>query len=119
MEKAFLGQTTRFDYVNLSDQRQAGLPASVVYPLFEACRIPSWVFTRNGDCFGGRLRSADIGRRRLRTLYSNYELSEQTRFFEIWRCRKKQADLAEKIRVAGRDQGRVETVAPFTNSSWK
>jgi hypothetical protein len=120
VEKAFLGQTTRFDYVNLSDQRQAGLPASVVYPLFEACRIPGWVFTRHGDRFGGRVYEVPIlDAEGLERFYSNYELSEQTRFFEIWRCRKRQGNIGEKIRVGGRDQGRIETVAPFANSSWK
>ncbi len=53
VEKAFLGQVTRFDYVNFADQRFAGLPASVVYPLFDKCSVPSWILSRRGDAFRG------------------------------------------------------------------
>jgi hypothetical protein len=106
VEKAFLGQPTRFDYVNLSDQRQAGLPASVVYPLFEACRIPGWVFSRNGERFGGHVYEAPIlDAEGLARFNSNYEPSGQTTFFEIWRCRKKQANVGEKIRAEPGDRG--------------
>jgi hypothetical protein len=42
VERAFLDQVTRFDYVNFADQHFAGLNSSVLYPLFEQCNVPSW-----------------------------------------------------------------------------
>ena len=39
VERAFLGQVTRFDYVNFADQHFAGLDSSVLYPLFEQCSV--------------------------------------------------------------------------------
>ena len=89
-EKAFLGQTTRFDYVNVIDQMAAGQPASALHPLFERCNVPSWILSRQG----GRLLGADWSGRPLfdagsrARFYTNYELAGRYRFYEVWRCRR-------------------------------
>ena len=89
VEKAFLGQITRFDYVNYTDQRAAGVPASILYPLFDKCNIPGWILARQGDRFLGttwdrQLRLLDEGA--LKRFYANYRLAGDYRFYEVWRC---------------------------------
>jgi hypothetical protein len=89
VEKAFLGQATRFDYVNLIDQRVAGVPASVVYPLLTRCAAPNWIVPRSG----GFLQGADWNGRplfdagALERFHASYALSQRFRYYEVWRCR--------------------------------
>ncbi len=90
VERAFIGQVTRFDYVNFADQHFAGLESSVLYPLFEQCSVPSWILSRQGGrflggVFGGR-PLLDEGA--LERFHANYELAQQFEFYEVWRCRK-------------------------------
>lgn len=89
VEKAFLGQVTRFDYVNFADQREAGLSASVLYPLFEGCRVPNWILpVRGGRFLGtGYTMAPLLDEGALERFRSNYELAGQYRFYEVWRCR--------------------------------
>jgi hypothetical protein len=92
VERAFLGQVTRFDYINVADQQLAGLDSSILYPLFENCSVPSWILSRQGgrflgDVYGnGTRRLFDEGA--LQRFYANYELAQQFEFYEVWGCRK-------------------------------
>lgn len=89
VQKAFLGQTIRFDYVNFNDQRAAGLPSSVIHPLFEGCNIPGWILSRRGDRFlGGLYGKQLLDNEGSERFYSSYELVEQHKFYEVWRCRR-------------------------------
>jgi hypothetical protein len=89
VEKAFLGQITRFDYVNYADQRFAGLSGSVLYPLLENCRIPTWVLSREGDRFrGSRYGLPILDNGGLKRFHENYELFRKYQFYEVWRCKK-------------------------------
>jgi hypothetical protein len=90
VEKAFLGQITRFDYINYTDQRASGVAASVMYPLFDHCSIPSWILRRRGGRFLGTtwndgLRLMDDAA--IERFYANYELAGEYRFYEVWRCK--------------------------------
>ena len=89
VERAFLGQVTRFDYVNYGDQHYAGLGASVLYPLFERCSVPNWILPRQGGRFlgtdlGGQLLLDDGA---LDRFHTNYKLAKQYNFYEVWRCK--------------------------------
>ncbi|MEZ0000132.1 hypothetical protein [Sinorhizobium fredii] len=88
VEKAFLGQVARFDYVNYADQRAAGLPVAVLYPLFDNCSVPSWILARSGAKFTGNgygkpLFDAGIHLR----LISNYRLTAVGKYYEVWTCK--------------------------------
>jgi hypothetical protein len=88
VQKAFLGQIARFDYVNYADQRGAGLPASILYPLLDNCNVPSWIFARSGERFTGYgfgvpLFDEGIHQR----LTSNYELAVAGKHYEVWTCK--------------------------------
>ena len=89
VQKAFLGQVTHFDYANYGDQRQAGLPSAVVYPLFDNCAVPSWILSREGSPFSGDFHDVplfdEVVRDRFRT---NYRLLKQGKYFEVWACNK-------------------------------
>jgi hypothetical protein len=90
VEKAFLGQVTRFDWINFADQRAAGLPASIVYPLFENCSVPSWILPRwggrfRGTTWDGRSLLLDGGASEL--FRANYEQSGEYSYYELWRCK--------------------------------
>jgi len=88
VEKAFLGQAIRFDYVNFADQRAAGLPASVIYPLFDKCSVPSWILPRRGDVFGGASYNVPLlDEPALVRFHATYELTRSTRFYDMWTCR--------------------------------
>jgi hypothetical protein len=89
VEKAFLGQITKFDYVNYGDQRFAGLSGSVLYPLLENCRIPTWVLPRQGKAFRGSMYGVPIlDKGGLERFHANYELIKQYQFYNVWRCKK-------------------------------
>jgi hypothetical protein len=95
VERTFLGQVTRFDYVNFADQRAAGLPGSVLYPLLDRCRVPTWILARQGGRFLGSgygVSLLDDGA--LDRFRANYELAGQYRFYEVWRCREHADDTA-------------------------
>ncbi len=90
VQKAFLGQVTHFDYVNYADQRLAGVPVSVIYPLFDHCSVPSWIFARSGGMFdesllyyGQPLFDAGL-RKRFR---ANYEPAYQGKYYDVWICK--------------------------------
>jgi hypothetical protein len=88
VERAFLGQAVRFDFVNFADQRAAGLPASVIYPLFDRCSVPIWILPRRGDAFRGA--SYDIpllDDQALDRFHATYELTRRYEFYEVWSCR--------------------------------
>lgn len=88
VEKAFLGQITKFDYVNYGDQRFAGISGSVLYPLLENCRIPTWVLSRRGGSFRGRAYGLPIlDNGGLERFHANYKLIKQYQFYEVWRCK--------------------------------
>jgi hypothetical protein len=88
VEKAFLGQITKFDYVNYSDLRFAGLSGSILYPLLENCRIPTWVLSRQGESFRGRVFGLPIlDNGGLKRFHENYELFRKYQFYEVWRCK--------------------------------
>jgi hypothetical protein len=89
VEKAFLHQITRFDYVNYADQRFAGLSGSVLYPLLQNCRIPTWVLPRQGGRFRGGMYGLPIlDKGGLERFHANYELIKKYQFYEVWRCKK-------------------------------
>jgi hypothetical protein len=88
VQKAFLGQIARFDYVNYADQRAAGLPPSILYPLLDDCNVPSWIFARSGerftgDGFGVPLFDEGIHER----LSSYYQLAVTGKHYEVWTCK--------------------------------
>jgi hypothetical protein len=88
VERAFLGQVTRFDYVNYADQRLAGVPGAVLIPLFEHCSVPSWILSRQGGRFLGSLFGLPLlDEAALARFRASYELANQYKFYEIWRCR--------------------------------
>ena len=88
VEKAFLGQAVRFDFVNFADQRAAGLPASVIYPLFERCSVPTWILPRRGDTFRGASYEVPLlDEQALDRFHGTYELSRRLEFYELWTCR--------------------------------
>jgi hypothetical protein len=88
VERAFLGQVTRFDYVNYADQHLAGLASSVLYPLFEKCNVPSWILSRQGGRFlGSGYGHPLLDEGALDRFHANYELAQQYQFYEVWRCR--------------------------------
>jgi hypothetical protein len=87
VQKALLGQTTRFDYVNYADQRLAGVPVSVVYPFVEGCRVPAWVFPRSAPRFTGRGYGEPLFDDTVRALFlRNYRSAERGTYYEVWRC---------------------------------
>jgi hypothetical protein len=87
VEKALLGQTTRFDYVNYADQRLAGVPVSVVYPFVEGCNVPAWVFARAAPRFTGDGYGRPLFDERVRSRFlQNYRLVERDAYYEVWRC---------------------------------
>ena len=90
VERAFIGQVTRFDYVNYADQHLAGLDSSVLYPLFEQCSVPSWILSRQGGRFLGGVYGGRplLDEGALERFHANYELAQQFEFYEVWRCRK-------------------------------
>jgi hypothetical protein len=88
VERAFLGQVTHFDDVNYADQRAAGVPASVLYPLIEGCRVPSWIVPRDG----GLLLGTGYGQRlfddgAINRFHAAYQRAGEYRFYDLWRCR--------------------------------
>ena len=88
VEKAFLGQAIRFDFVNFADQRAAGLPASVIYPLFDRCSVPSWILPHQGDAFGGASYGVPLlDDEALARFHATYELTRGYEFYEVWSCR--------------------------------
>jgi hypothetical protein len=88
VERAFLGQVTRFDYVNYADQRLAGLTGTVLIPLFDHCSVPSWILSRQGGRFLGTEYGLPLlDEDALARFRANYELANQYKFYEIWRCR--------------------------------
>jgi hypothetical protein len=88
VERAFVGQVTRFDYVNFADQRAAGLPASIIHPLFERCSVPSWILSRQGDSFLGTVYGETLlDQQTLDRFHTTYELIRKYEFYEVWRCR--------------------------------
>ena len=88
VERAFLGQAIRFDYVNFADQRAAGLPASVIYPLFDRCSVPSWILPRRGDVFGGASYNVPLlDEPALIRFHAAYERTRSTQFYDMWTCR--------------------------------
>lgn len=96
VQKAFLGQVTRFDYVNYADQRGAGLPVAVVYPLFENCSVPHWILAHSSGQFDGLGYGQPLFDEKVRSLFrDNYELSRQGQYYDVWSCKTRQAtDLA-------------------------
>ena len=96
VEKAFMGQVVHFDYVNFADQRAAGLAASVVYPLFEDCLIPTWLLPRDGGRFLGTgyngQRLLDSGA--VAHFRDNYSLASQHTYFEVWQCNRHSGRIA-------------------------
>ncbi|MDX2264868.1 MAG: hypothetical protein NW215_07840 [Hyphomicrobiales bacterium] len=89
VHKAFLGQPVRFDYVNYSDQRLAGVPASVVHPLLEGCSVPDWIFAKTAAKFDkAGYFGVTLFDDKTRTLFNeNYRLSYETTYFEVWSCK--------------------------------
>jgi hypothetical protein len=88
VERAFLGQAVRFDFVNFADQRAAGLPASVIYPLFDRCSVPSWILPRGGEVFGGASYGVPMLDQQARDrFHATYELTRTYAFYEVWSCR--------------------------------
>ena len=88
VERAFLGQSVRFDFVNFADQRAAGLPSSVIYPLFDRCSVPSWILPRRGDVFGGASYEVPLlDQQALDRFHATYELARRLEFYEVWTCR--------------------------------
>ena len=88
VERAFLGQAVRFDFVNFADQRAAGLPASVIYPLFDRCSVPSWILPRRGDAFRGASYDVPLlDEQALDRFHATYELTRRYEFYEVWTCR--------------------------------
>ena len=88
VERAFLGQAVRFDFVNFADQRAAGLPASVIFPLFDRCSVPSWILPRRGDVFGGASYGVPmLDQPALDRFHATYELARRYQFYEVWSCR--------------------------------
>jgi hypothetical protein len=88
VERAFLGQAVRFDFVNFADQRAAGLPASVIYPLFDRCSVPSWILPRRGDAFRGASYEVPLlDEQALNRFHATYELTRRLEFYEVWTCR--------------------------------
>ncbi|CAN5248076.1 hypothetical protein BH10PSE10_BH10PSE10_00030 [soil metagenome] len=88
VEKAFLRQPIIFDYVNFGDQRAAGLGAEVIYPLLEGCRVPAWVFSREGGHFVGSAYGVKMFDEGVRERFSsNYRLVNIANYYEVWKCR--------------------------------
>jgi hypothetical protein len=88
VERAILGQAVRFDFVNFADQRAAGLPASVIYPLFDRCSVPSWILPRRGDAFRGASYDVPLlDEQALNRFHATYELARRLEFYELWSCR--------------------------------
>jgi hypothetical protein len=88
VERAFLGQTVRFDFVNFADQRAAGLPASVMYPLFDRCSVPNWILPRRGEVFGGASYGIPmLDQPALDRFHATYALTRTYEFYEVWSCR--------------------------------
>jgi hypothetical protein len=89
VQKAYLGQVTHFDFVNYADQRLAGLPVALVYPLFDNCSVPSWILSHEGSPFSGDIYGVplfdEVVRDRFRT---NYELVKRGQYYDVWACRK-------------------------------
>jgi len=101
VERAFLGQVTRFDYVNYADQRLAGLTGTVLIPLFDHCSVPSWILSRQGGRFLGTEYGLPLlDEDALARFRANYELANQYKFYEIWRCREQSNAATSKDRPA-------------------
>jgi hypothetical protein len=90
VQKAFLGQTINFDYVNFIDQRAAGVPAAVAYRLVESCRVPFWIISRDGGAFlgTGYGNQQIFNQGFLSRFYRNYELVNTYQYLEVWQCRR-------------------------------
>jgi hypothetical protein len=102
VEKAFLGQAIRFDFVNFADQRAAGLPASVIYPLFDHCSVPSWILPRRGDVFRGASYDVPmLDEQALARFHATYELTRRLEFYEVWSCRSGAGEQAQSPRPGG------------------
>lgn len=90
VEKAFLGQITRFDYVNFADQRAAGLSASILYPLFHDCKVPTWILSRRGGRLLGTVPSSSLrllDKAAVERFEASYEQVKVADFYEVWRCK--------------------------------
>lgn len=88
VEKAFLGQVSVFDVVNYADQRRAGIPATVMYPLLENCDVPNWILLRQAKPFSGEEYDVPLFDQgvveRFRT---HYKRVTEGKYYEVWTCR--------------------------------
>lgn len=91
VEKAFAGQTTKFDYVNYADQRLAGVPGDVADRLFDHCSIGTWLFSAKGDeKFSTNVYGPDLFTdQNRREFNAAYEPVYKSGNFEAWSCAKK------------------------------
>lgn len=88
-QRAFLGQVSRFDYVNYADQRKAGYPVDRMRSLFANCSVPSWIFARSGDKFVGTGYDVELFDDDIRRQFKDtYQLAYEGKYYEVWGCRK-------------------------------
>jgi len=97
VEKAFLGQAVRFDYVNFADQRAAGMSSAPLAAMFASCAIPRWVFARNAPPFSGTMGYFDkplLGEAALAAFNQHYALEALYPRYGVWACRAKTVTVA-------------------------
>ena len=59
-----------------------------MYPLFEQCRVPTWILARNGGAFDGHYLGASLFDDHIRRLFStNYALEFRGSYYDAWSCR--------------------------------
>ena len=87
-QRAFLGQSTRFDYVNFADQRMAGAGLAPMHSLPTGCKVPAWIFGRSGGHFTGKAYGiVELFDDEVRNLFgSDYRLTRIGNFYEVWTC---------------------------------
>lgn len=87
-QRAFLGQSTRFDYVNYADQRMAGAGLAPMHSLLTGCKVPAWIFARSCGHFTGKAYGVvELFDDEVRNLFgSDYQLTRIGNFYEVWTC---------------------------------
>lgn len=89
VQRAFLGQSTLFDYVNYADQRRAGIGIERVRHLFRQCKVPVWIFAKSSGRFTGQGYGVELFDDEIRTVFAEkYELTQTKKFYEVWTCKK-------------------------------
>ncbi len=81
-QKAYLGQSTHFDYANYEDQRKSGISARTIDRLISNCAIAQWIVPKEAIPWGGEYY--DEATRQL--FFRNYKPSAETSNFQLWSC---------------------------------